>query len=186
MTPAGEGPHPTLLMIHGGPFAAYSVHLFDEALALIAIAHVFADAVRQYDLVGVNAARIVTYALPVLECVAAVGMLFSESRLAAAWLALALLAGVTGAIVASLLRGNREIDCGCGGEGQRLSGWLVLRNFILVGVILIGASESSLRVMLWVDYVTTFATILSLVGLYTGANQILTNAPRLAELRNPS
>ena len=37
MTPAGEGPHPTLLMIHGGPFAAYSVHLFDEA-------QVYADA----------------------------------------------------------------------------------------------------------------------------------------------
>jgi dipeptidyl aminopeptidase/acylaminoacyl peptidase len=28
--PAGEGSHPTLLMIHGGPFADYAVHLFDE------------------------------------------------------------------------------------------------------------------------------------------------------------
>lgn len=28
--PAGEGPHPTLLMIHGGPFAQYSIHLLDE------------------------------------------------------------------------------------------------------------------------------------------------------------
>jgi dipeptidyl aminopeptidase/acylaminoacyl peptidase len=28
--PAGEGPHPTLLMIHGGPFADYSVQVFDE------------------------------------------------------------------------------------------------------------------------------------------------------------
>ena len=28
--PEGEGPHPVLLMIHGGPFAQYSVHLFDE------------------------------------------------------------------------------------------------------------------------------------------------------------
>ncbi|MEP6479188.1 MAG: S9 family peptidase [Rhodoglobus sp.] len=29
-TPTGEGPHPTLLMIHGGPYADYGVHLFDE------------------------------------------------------------------------------------------------------------------------------------------------------------
>jgi dipeptidyl aminopeptidase/acylaminoacyl peptidase len=29
-TPAGSGPHPVLLNIHGGPFAQYSVHLFDE------------------------------------------------------------------------------------------------------------------------------------------------------------
>ncbi|WP_027478931.1 S9 family peptidase [Gryllotalpicola ginsengisoli] len=28
--PEGEGPHPVLLMIHGGPFAEYGVHAFDE------------------------------------------------------------------------------------------------------------------------------------------------------------
>ena len=28
--PSGPGPHPVLLNIHGGPFAQYSVHLFDE------------------------------------------------------------------------------------------------------------------------------------------------------------
>jgi dipeptidyl aminopeptidase/acylaminoacyl peptidase len=35
--PEGEGPHPVLLMIHGGPFAQYGWHLFDEA-------QVYADA----------------------------------------------------------------------------------------------------------------------------------------------
>ena len=35
--PAGEGPHPVLLNIHGGPFTQYSVHLFDET-------QVYADA----------------------------------------------------------------------------------------------------------------------------------------------
>jgi dipeptidyl aminopeptidase/acylaminoacyl peptidase len=29
--PAGDGPHPVLLMIHGGPFAQYGWQLFDEA-----------------------------------------------------------------------------------------------------------------------------------------------------------
>src|SRR6185369_10848571 len=29
--PAGEGPHPVLLMIHGGPFTQYGWRLFDEA-----------------------------------------------------------------------------------------------------------------------------------------------------------
>ncbi|WP_344491965.1 S9 family peptidase [Nonomuraea monospora] len=29
--PAGEGPHPVLLMIHGGPFTQYGWHVFDEA-----------------------------------------------------------------------------------------------------------------------------------------------------------
>ncbi|MFT4296361.1 MAG: S9 family peptidase [Micropruina sp.] len=31
VTPAGEGPHPVLLMIHGGPFAQYTSVFFDEA-----------------------------------------------------------------------------------------------------------------------------------------------------------
>ncbi|WP_125773748.1 alpha/beta hydrolase family protein [Antribacter gilvus] len=33
--PEGEGPHPTLLMIHGGPFASYGVALFDETQVLV-------------------------------------------------------------------------------------------------------------------------------------------------------
>ncbi|MEO8908557.1 MAG: S9 family peptidase [Microbacteriaceae bacterium] len=37
VTPQGSGPHPVLLNIHGGPFAQYSVQLFDEA-------QVYADA----------------------------------------------------------------------------------------------------------------------------------------------
>ena len=31
LTPPGPGPHPTLLLIHGGPYAQYTVALFDEA-----------------------------------------------------------------------------------------------------------------------------------------------------------
>ncbi|NQX27439.1 S9 family peptidase [Microbacteriaceae bacterium VKM Ac-2854] len=34
--PDGPGPHPTLLMIHGGPFAQYSVALLDEVQVLVA------------------------------------------------------------------------------------------------------------------------------------------------------
>lgn len=33
--PEGKGPHPTLLMIHGGPFASYGVALFDETQVLV-------------------------------------------------------------------------------------------------------------------------------------------------------
>ncbi|MET2012712.1 S9 family peptidase [Microbacterium chocolatum] len=34
-TPAGEGPFPVILQIHGGPYAAYGVHLFDETQVLV-------------------------------------------------------------------------------------------------------------------------------------------------------
>lgn len=35
LTPSGPGPHPVLLMIHGGPFAQYTVGLLDEAQILV-------------------------------------------------------------------------------------------------------------------------------------------------------
>ncbi len=34
--PSGEGPHPVILMIHGGPFAQYSAGVFDEVQVLAA------------------------------------------------------------------------------------------------------------------------------------------------------
>ncbi|MGL5405582.1 MAG: S9 family peptidase [Propionibacteriaceae bacterium] len=36
LTPAGSGPHPTLLCIHGGPFAAYTGAFFDEFQVYVA------------------------------------------------------------------------------------------------------------------------------------------------------
>ena len=33
--PEGDGPHPVILMIHGGPYASYGVHVFDEVQALV-------------------------------------------------------------------------------------------------------------------------------------------------------
>jgi dipeptidyl aminopeptidase/acylaminoacyl peptidase len=33
--PDGEGPHPVILMIHGGPYATYGIHPFDEVQTLV-------------------------------------------------------------------------------------------------------------------------------------------------------
>jgi dipeptidyl aminopeptidase/acylaminoacyl peptidase len=33
--PAGEGPFPVILQIHGGPYATYGIHLFDETQVLV-------------------------------------------------------------------------------------------------------------------------------------------------------
>lgn len=35
LIPPGEGPHPVVLMVHGGPFAAFSANFFDEAQVLV-------------------------------------------------------------------------------------------------------------------------------------------------------
>lgn len=35
-TPEGDGPFPVILQIHGGPYATYGIHLFDETQVLVA------------------------------------------------------------------------------------------------------------------------------------------------------
>jgi dipeptidyl aminopeptidase/acylaminoacyl peptidase len=42
LRPVGDGPHPVVLMIHGGPFAAYSANFFDEAQVLAAAGYAVA------------------------------------------------------------------------------------------------------------------------------------------------
>lgn len=41
-SPAGEGPHPVILMIHGGPYAQYGIHLFDEVQTLVSAGYAVA------------------------------------------------------------------------------------------------------------------------------------------------
>ena len=48
------------------------------------------------------------------------------------WLAFALLCLYTMAITINLLRGSTEIDCGCGDQPTPLSGWLLLRDGVLL------------------------------------------------------
>ena len=75
--------------------------------------------------------------LPWLELLLAIGLLAGISL---AGFAAALLLSLYGAAMAiNLARGRRLIDCGCGGEPQRLSGWLVLRNAVLAAAALLVA-----------------------------------------------
>ena len=52
----------------------------------------------------------------------------------AAGLATLLLCVYTSAIAVNLMRGRTAIDCGCGGEPTPLSGWLLARNGLLLGL----------------------------------------------------
>jgi len=72
--------------------------------------------------------------LGVLEIIAAAGLLTSSRRGAAAVLVLVILLLYSAAISLNLLRGRRDIDCGCGGlwGHQPLSGALLLRNAALI------------------------------------------------------
>lgn len=104
---------------------------------------------------------------------------------AGALLASALLALYAGAIAGNLVRGRRDIECGCGGPAARqtLSGALVARNLVLACGALGCALTPSPRALIWLDALSITGGVAVLALLYAATNQLVANAPRLALLR---
>lgn len=145
---------------------------------------VFAAAVDNYRLLPESLVTPVAWAVALSEAAAGVLLLLNDTASAGAWFSLVLLAAVTAAVVINLLRGNGGIDCGCGGLSSQPLAWsLVARNVVLMGVALLAAGEGSSRPLVWADYLTTVGAVLGLLGLYTIANQLMANAPRVLAVR---
>ncbi|MGE8547325.1 MauE/DoxX family redox-associated membrane protein [Alcaligenes sp. Marseille-Q7550] len=138
----------------------------------------FEAAVGGYRLLPETLLRPFSVAFVAGEALAAPLLLWPASRQAGAALALAVLAVASAGIVLNLLRGRRDVDCGCSGLGESsagLSWWLVGRNALLVLLALAGggwAGQSS-RELAWVDGLTFFGATLALLGLYHAANQVI-------------
>ncbi len=92
----------------------------------------FVGNVRDYRMLPEAAVPATSAALLAAEVLAAVGLLLPPTRAGAALLAAALLLMYASAIALNLARGRNTIDCGCGGGGQGISSWHVLRNVVLV------------------------------------------------------
>jgi hypothetical protein len=144
----------------------------------------FESAVANYRLLPRLVEKPFAWTLPVVECAFAAGMLFVATRTAAASMLILLLAAFTGAIAINLARGRRDIDCGCFGPAlrQELSGWLLLRNLVLMALAAIVAMPVSARPILWIDAVTIGMGAMTLIILYASANVALGNAPRTRAL----
>jgi hypothetical protein len=76
-------------------------------------------------------------AVPALEALTAAGLLFEPSRVAAACVGTALLLVYAAAIALNLLRGRRDLACGCGGPADQrpIAPWMVLRNLALAALL---------------------------------------------------
>jgi hypothetical protein len=145
----------------------------------------FASVVDQYRIVPGAAGLWVARCVPLAEVAAAGLLLWPAARAIGSAMALALLVTFAVAIAVNLVRGRRDIDCGCGGLGgtQSLSWWLVLRNAVLALLALAGAAEGTTRSLTWLDIFTALAATLALLALYVSFNQLGANGPRLRAMR---
>lgn len=146
----------------------------------------FAAVVEGYALLPRALVAPVALLLPLAEMATGLLLLWPATGPIGALTGLCLLCGVSLAVVINLLRGRRDIDCGCGGASgdQTLSWALVGRNAVLSGLLVIGTLSSSSRGLGALDVGVAVIAGLAALGLYAACNQLMANAPRLRALRD--
>lgn len=146
----------------------------------------FAAIVEGYALLPRRLVTPVATLLPLAEMAAGFLLLWPATGGHGALAGLGLLGAVSAAVVINLLRGRRDIDCGCGGASgdQTLSWALVARNGVLAGLLGLGVLPPSARALTAPDVGVALFAGLAALGLYAASNQLLANAPRLKALRD--
>ena len=96
---------------------------------------------------------------------------------AGSWLAFALLCLYTLAITVNLLRGSRQIDCGCGDRPTPLSGWLLLRNatLLLLALVLALPQDPVATEPVFAAWALVAVLVLMMLLFYLIVEQLLAN-----------
>ncbi|HVS75649.1 MAG TPA: MauE/DoxX family redox-associated membrane protein [Steroidobacteraceae bacterium] len=142
----------------------------------------FEETLAGYRLLPAALAGPASLFLPALECLIAAALLVPGSRGPAALAGSALLAGYAAAMGINLLRGRRQLDCGCLGPrgGGMISGALVLRNGLMaLALAVTGVGHWSPHPMGWLDIGTVLGAVCAAALLYAAANGLIQSAGRL-------
>lgn len=145
---------------------------------------VFQATLADYELVPPALVGVCASLIVILELGIGIGALVRASAPPAMLTGAGLLLVYAAAIGINLVRGRRDIDCGCTGPAtqQLLSGWLILRNTSLAGLALVGAATTTGRTLQAADFVLIGIALLGAMSLYAAINQLMANAPRLDAL----
>jgi hypothetical protein len=125
-------------------------------------------------------------AVPFLEALVAGGLLLDVSRITAAGVGIVLLLVYAGAISVNLLRGRRELACGCGGPDDRrpIAPWMVWRNILFAAVLFAVMLPWSPRPLGLTDRLTIGFGTAACALVYLCLDRLLGRTGRLsAELR---
>jgi hypothetical protein len=145
----------------------------------------FAAVLTDYALLPAAVIGLAARVVPAAELAAALALAVPGSVGAGALLAAALLALYALAMGVNLLRGRRDLDCGCMGPGARrsLSGGLLVRNALFIVAALLCLLPVTPRALTWLDALTVPLAVAALSALYAAAERLLATAPALAALR---
>ncbi len=176
---AALGADPALrLSLAWGLAAVFAVGLWHKVQAPAA----FLATVRQYRVLPGPLHTLAAILVVLMEATLVLALLFASEQVIVAWATLAVLGLYSMAIAVNLLRGRRDIDCGCSGPAlrQTLSGALLWRNGALMALAAVLSWAGQGRSLHWLDVCVALAFAASVLLLYTASNQLIANAPRLA------
>ncbi|GAB3626466.1 hypothetical protein PTE30175_00316 [Pandoraea terrae] len=150
----------------------------------------FAAALDAYRLLPGAMIPVAAAAVLIAEALLAIGLIRDETRAASATGLLVLVGLFAAAIAVNLVRGNRDIDCGCWGfvdrpadSGGGISGWHIVRAAAL-GVLLAPALfDTTERPVYWVDYLTVLLGVACALTVFFTFDLLLANRPKLSQSR---
>jgi len=119
-----------------------------------------------------------------LEVGVAAGLIWPTTRAASSVIGAGLLLAYGLAIAINLVRGRREIDCGCSLRRRPIGRWMVARNLIFAAVLLVIALPVAPRALGVGDIATIAAGLLVLALLY-GSLDLLLGRPGLRRPLSP-
>ncbi len=131
-------------------------------------------------------ARRTAWLIPGLELATAAALPFAAARRGALPAAMGLLIAYAFGIAINLVRGRRDLDCGCGaiGTGRSIAGWMVWRNLLLVLALALAALPWASRPFDGTDVLTVAGGIGAFAVLYATADQLLGEvSPKAMRLR---
>jgi hypothetical protein len=108
-----------------------------------------------------------------LEFAVALGLLWSGTRSSAATLGAVLLIAYAAAIAVNLIRGRRDLDCGCGYRPTAIGEWMIIRNVVLAAVLTLLQIPLSSRALGLTDYATIAGGLIGAALLFLSAEALL-------------
>lgn len=149
----------------------------------------FAEAFAAYRVLPDVLARRLAWLIPCIELCLAASLLCAPSRRMAGMAAILLLVAYASGLGVNLLRGRRDLDCGCGTARDRraIAAWMVWRNSFLAAALGITLLPWSPRSVSLIDWLTVVGGLAVGVTLYAAADRLLGDiAPKAMILRSTS
>jgi Methylamine utilisation protein MauE len=149
----------------------------------------FADILVAYRVLPAALGRPAARVIPCLEAAIALALVWEPTRNSAVIAAMVLLLAYAAGLAVNLLRGRRDLDCGCGTARDRrpIAAWMVWRNVVLAAALGIAALPWSPRSLSVTDLLTIAGGLTVVITLYAAADRLFGDvAPKSLALRSRS